>query len=109
MPKLAFFFVSSRWLSIGLPGLNGFVSEFLTVLGAFTSPHLGIGYGAFAALGVILGAVYMLHMLARVLFGPLKEPRFITDPAAMRNRTRVKGQPIDRLRASGHPGAARRA
>jgi len=54
--------------------LNGFVSEFLTVLGAFTSPHLGIGYGAFAALGVILGAVYMLHMLARVLFGPLKEP-----------------------------------
>jgi NADH-quinone oxidoreductase subunit M len=74
MPKLAFFFVFFTLASIGLPGLNGFVSEFLSVLGAFTSPHLGIGYGAFAALGVILGAVYMLHMLARVLFGPLKEP-----------------------------------
>ncbi|MBC8107669.1 MAG: NADH-quinone oxidoreductase subunit M [Anaerolineae bacterium] len=74
MPKLAFFFVFFTLASIGLPGLNGFVSEFLTVLGAFTSPHLGIAYGSFAALGVILGAVYMLHMLARVLFGPLKVP-----------------------------------
>jgi NADH-quinone oxidoreductase subunit M len=74
MPKLSFFFVFFTLASIGLPGLNGFVSEFLTVLGAFTSPHLGIGYGAFAALGVILGAVYMLHMVARVLFGPLKVP-----------------------------------
>jgi NADH-quinone oxidoreductase subunit M len=74
MPKLAFFFVFFTLASIGLPGLNGFVSEFLTVLGAFTSPHLGIPFGSFAALGVILGAVYMLHMLARVLFGPLKVP-----------------------------------
>jgi NADH-quinone oxidoreductase subunit M len=74
MPRLAFFFVLFTLSSIGLPGLNGFVSEFLTVLGAFTSDHLGIGYGALAALGVILGAVYMLHMVARVLFGPLKLP-----------------------------------
>jgi NADH-quinone oxidoreductase subunit M len=74
MPRLAFFFVLFALSSIGLPGLNGFVSEFLTILGAFTSPLLGIGYGAIAALGVILGAVYMLHMVARVIFGPLKIP-----------------------------------
>ena len=60
--------------SIGLPGLNGFVSEFLTILGAFTSTNLGIAYGSFAALGIILGAVYMLHMAAHVIWGPLKTP-----------------------------------
>jgi len=71
---LAFFFVLFVLASIGLPGLNGFVSEFLTILGAFTSDYLGIWFGSFAALGIILGAVYMLHMTARVIFGPLKTP-----------------------------------
>jgi NADH-quinone oxidoreductase subunit M len=74
MPKLAFFLVLFAMSSIGLPGTNGFVSEFLTILGAYTSPTLGPAFGSVAALGVILGAVYMLHMLARVLFGPLKFP-----------------------------------
>ena len=74
MPKLAFFFVFFVLSSIGLPGLNGFWSEFLTTLGAFTSSHLGIGFGVLAAVGVILGALYMLHMTARVMFGPLKFP-----------------------------------
>src|SRR4051812_14435980 len=45
MPKLAFFIVLFALSSIGLPGLNGFVSEFLTILGAFTSDYLGRGYG----------------------------------------------------------------
>jgi NADH-quinone oxidoreductase subunit M len=75
MPKLAFFLVLFAMSSIGLPGTNGFVSEFLTVLGAYTSTTLGPAFGSVAALGVILGAVYMLHMLARVLFGPLKFPQ----------------------------------
>jgi NADH-quinone oxidoreductase subunit M len=74
MPVMSFFFVLFVLSSIGLPGLNGFVSEFLTVLGAFTSDHLGIGYGVFAATGIILGAVYMLHMTARVIWGPLRVP-----------------------------------
>jgi NADH-quinone oxidoreductase subunit M len=74
LPKLAFFFILFTMSSIGLPGLNGFVSEFLTILGAFTSPRLGPVYGAFAATGVILGALYMLHMAARVIWGPLKYP-----------------------------------
>src|SRR5665213_347066 len=74
MPVLSFFFIFFTLSSIGLPGLNGFVSEFLTILGAFTSHTLGPWYGATAALGVILGAIYMLHMAARVIFGPLKTP-----------------------------------
>ncbi len=74
MPKLAFFFIFFTMSSIGLPGLNGFWSEFLTILGAFTSPHLGMVYGVFAATGVVLGAIYMLHMAAKVIWGPLKVP-----------------------------------
>ncbi|CAN5472441.1 NADH-quinone oxidoreductase subunit M [soil metagenome] len=103
MPKLSFFFVFFTLASIGLPGLNGFVSEFLTVLGAFTSPHLGMGYGAFAALGVILGAVYMLHMLARVVFGPLKVPAIdhtAHDQPAKAPATTPQGLEIDYA----HPG-----
>lgn len=73
MPLLSFFFVFFMLSSIGLPGLNGFWSEFLTMLGAFTAPRL-MWYGTVAAIGVILGAVYMLHMTARVIMGPLKVP-----------------------------------
>jgi NADH-quinone oxidoreductase subunit M len=74
MPVMAFFFVLFVLSSIGLPGLNGFPSEFLTILSAFRANHLGIAYGTFAALGIILGAIYMLHMTARVIWGPLKTP-----------------------------------
>ncbi|HEV2295567.1 MAG TPA: NADH-quinone oxidoreductase subunit M [Tepidisphaeraceae bacterium] len=74
MPVMAFFFILFTLSSIGLPGLNGFVSEFLTIFGAFTSDHLGIGYGVIAATGIVLGAIYMLHMTARVIWGPLKTP-----------------------------------
>jgi NADH-quinone oxidoreductase subunit M len=72
MPRWAFFMILFTLSSIGLPGTNGFFSEFLTILGAFTSSHLGIAYGSLAALGIILGAIYMLHMAARVVWGPLK-------------------------------------
>jgi NADH-quinone oxidoreductase subunit M len=74
MPIFATFFIFFTLASIGLPGLNGFVSEFLTILGAFTSPYLGVSFGSFAALGIILGAVYMLHMAAKIIWGPLKTP-----------------------------------
>ncbi len=54
--------------SIGLPGLNGFAGEFLILLGAFRERSL---WGILAALGVVLGAVYMLVMVRRVFFGPV--------------------------------------
>ena len=76
MPRMAFFLVFFTLSSIGLPGLNGFVAEFLVLLGTLTSNAdgtgpLGIIYAAFAALGIILGAIYMLYLCQRVLFGPL--------------------------------------
>ncbi len=83
MPWLTFFLVFFTLSSIGLPGLNGFVGEFLVLLGTATSNTtndlraagpLGYGYAIPAAIGIILGAVYMLWMCQRVLFGPLKEP-----------------------------------
>jgi NADH-quinone oxidoreductase subunit M len=83
MPVLAFFLMVFTMSSIGLPGLNGFVSEFLVLLGAFTSRSpepgrlaagpLGPAFAIPAATGVLLGAVYLLHMTGRILFGPLKE------------------------------------
>jgi len=57
--------------SIGLPGLNGFVGEFLILLGAFAVTPL---WTAAATTGVVLGAVYMLWMYRRVIFGPLSNP-----------------------------------
>lgn len=74
MPVLSFFFVLFVLSSIGLPGLNGFVSEFLTILGALRSPVLGLAWGVPAACGIVLSAVYMLHMTGRVIFGPARLP-----------------------------------
>ena len=71
MPVYASVFLVVLLSSIGLPGTNGFVGEFLVLLGAFrTQPW----WAAVAALGVILSAVYMLWMFQRVMFGPVKHP-----------------------------------
>jgi NADH-quinone oxidoreductase subunit M len=74
MPKMAFFLILFTFAAVGLPGLNGFVSEFLSILGAFTSPHLGITYGVIASIGFILGPIYMLTFAGRILWGPLRYP-----------------------------------
>ena len=67
-PHLVAAFLIITLSSIGLPGLNGFVGEFLILLGAFRwDPR----FAAFAASGVILSAVYMLWMFQRVNYGPL--------------------------------------
>ncbi|MBM4119211.1 Fe-S-binding domain-containing protein, partial [bacterium] len=68
MPRFTFFFLLTTLASIGLPGLNGFVGEFLILLGAFKAAPV---FAVLAALGVVLGAVYMLWMVQRVFFGPL--------------------------------------
>ncbi len=68
MPIFATFFVIATLSSIGLPGLNGFVGEFLILLGAFSSLP---GATVIATSGVILSAVYMLWAVRKVFFGPL--------------------------------------
>jgi NADH-quinone oxidoreductase subunit M len=66
MPVFATFFMIVALSSIALPGTNGFVGEFLILLGAFKANPL---YGVLGATGVILAAAYMLWMFQRVMFG----------------------------------------
>jgi NADH-quinone oxidoreductase subunit M len=68
MPNYAAVFSVITLSSIGLPGLNGFVGEFLIMLGAFLASKPA---AIFAGTGVIFGAAYMLWMYKRVFFGPL--------------------------------------
>ncbi len=78
MPLLAIFFLIIGMASIGLPGTNGFVGEFLILLGVFQAGWL---YGALAVTGVIFAAAYFLWFYERAIFGPLKEslPAVIPD------------------------------
>jgi len=57
--------------SIGLPGLNGFVGEFLILAGSWSRFPAAV---AVAGVGIILGAVYMLWMVQRVFWGPTDSP-----------------------------------
>ena len=65
-PRLAIIFFITTLSSIGLPFLNGFVGEFLILQGAYSR---NVFYAAFAGLGIILGAVYMLTLYRRIFFG----------------------------------------
>jgi NADH-quinone oxidoreductase subunit M len=71
MPIFAAFFMVVTLSSIGLPGLNGFVGEFLILVGTFKATAT---YAVVAATGVILAAAYMLWMYQRVMFGELTKP-----------------------------------
>jgi NADH-quinone oxidoreductase subunit M len=68
MPVYAAFFLIVMFSSVGLPGLNGFVGEFLILTGAFRA---NIWYAAFAATGVVLSAIYLLWMYQRAMAGPV--------------------------------------
>jgi NADH-quinone oxidoreductase subunit M len=71
MPVFASFFMIVSLSSIGLPGLNGFVGEFLVMIGSFKSTFIDNRiFTAIAGLGIIFSAVYMLWMYQRVMFGP---------------------------------------
>lgn len=76
MPIFSAFLLIVTLSSIGLPGLNGFVGEFLILLGAF---KVSIVLTAVAAIGIILGAVYMLGMFQKVAQGVPKEDKRLVD------------------------------
>jgi NADH-quinone oxidoreductase subunit M len=71
-PRLVAAFLLITLASVALPGMNGFVGEFLILLGSFAGffEHASV-YTAVAATGVILSAVYMLWMFQRVNYGPM--------------------------------------
>jgi NADH-quinone oxidoreductase subunit M len=84
MPVWAFFMVFFTMSSIGLPGLNGFVGEYLCLFGTYIATGdattgypglLGPGFALVAGTGLILGAMYMLLLVGRYVFGPLREPK----------------------------------
>ncbi len=71
LPLLACIMVFISMASIGLPGLNGFVGEVLSLIGMFRQHPV---YAVLGTSGVVLGAWYLLTMLQYLLFGPLREP-----------------------------------
>jgi NADH-quinone oxidoreductase subunit M len=84
MPWFATIFVIITMSSIGLPGTNGFVGEFMILAGTFASEALQpwpSRFVLFATAGVIFAAVYMLHAVAKMFWGPLdkKENQGLTD------------------------------
>src|SRR5258707_3392740 len=77
MPKLAAFFLFVALSSLGLPMLNGFVGEFLILLGTYQAHW---NWAAWAALGVILSACYLLWSYQRVFFGEVTSEKNRTLP-----------------------------
>ncbi len=78
MPVYTVLFLIATFASVGVPGTNGFVGEFMVIMGTYSSDGLRTFAGVHAvgaALGVILAAVYMLHVVQKVFFGPLSNPK----------------------------------
>lgn len=77
MPKFALWMMIFTLASVGLPGTSGFIGEFLVMFATFKT---NIIFGALIALGMVLGAAYMLWLYARIMFGALgKNVKDITD------------------------------
>jgi NADH-quinone oxidoreductase subunit M len=79
MPWFTAFFMIAMLGSAGLPSLVGFVGEFLILVGVFTEGGLTLVDAptlvTIAAVGVILGAVYLLFLFQRLMFGPITNPK----------------------------------
>jgi NADH-quinone oxidoreductase subunit M len=76
IPAFTAFFMIVMLSSIGLPGLNGFVGEFLILVGTF---RVNILYAVLGTAGIILAAVYMLWMFQRVMFGTVTKEENLLD------------------------------
>ena len=72
MPKYSIVFMLFVLASIGLPGTSVFIGEFLVILGAFQKNSF---IALFAALGIILGAIYMLYLYKKIIFGTLENEK----------------------------------
>jgi NADH-quinone oxidoreductase subunit M len=72
MPMYAALFLIAALSSMGLPALNGFIGEFAILVGA---ANRNIWWAVFAAIGIVLGAAYLLWLYQRVFWGPLDNPK----------------------------------
>jgi NADH-quinone oxidoreductase subunit M len=77
MPIYATLFAIIMFASMGLPGLNGFIGEFLILIGAF---QVRWWWGALAVTGIVLGAAYMLWLYQRTMFGEITKDENKTLP-----------------------------
>jgi NADH-quinone oxidoreductase subunit M len=78
MPVYTVLFIIVTMASVGVPGTNGFVGEFMVLMGTMVSESLGkwaTPQTVVAAFGVVLAAVYMLSVVQKVFFGPLSNPK----------------------------------
>lgn len=75
MPIYTVLFIIVTMSSIGLPGTNGFIGEFMVLSSTFSSPVMPFSrsFALFAATGVILAAVYMLHAVLKMFWGPVSK------------------------------------
>jgi NADH-quinone oxidoreductase subunit M len=69
LPAFSVVFLIVTLSSVALPGTNGFVGEFLILIGSFQSSFAHWGWVVLAGVGVILGAIYMLHLTQKLLYG----------------------------------------
>lgn len=79
MPIYAAIFLIVMLSSVGLPGTNGFIGEFMALIGAFEASYngmfgLNVGFAVLAGIGVILAAVYLLWMFQKMFYGPNNNP-----------------------------------
>jgi len=86
LPLLACTMAFIAMASIGLPGLNGFVGEVLSLIGMFQRHPL---YAVLGTTGIVLGAWYVLSMLQRAFFGPLREPAHSSEPVRDMNAREI--------------------
>ncbi len=102
MPKLSAFFLFAVLSSLGLPMLNGFVGEYLILLGTYTSRFAsnhwivpGWKFATWAALGVILSACYLLWSYQRVFFGEITVPSRRVTARTLHPGRHVRGNSLD--------------
>jgi NADH-quinone oxidoreductase subunit M len=100
-PKIAAVFLVAGLASMGLPGLNNFVSEFLVIVGTFGANH---AWGSIAAVGVLLSAIYFLWAYQRSMHGPIS-PELEARLAAAEP---VTGDPASDVPMGAEPAVARR-
>ncbi|MBO0698844.1 MAG: NADH-quinone oxidoreductase subunit M [Zavarzinella sp.] len=97
LPAWTFFMMVACLASIGLPGLNNFVSEMLMLGGVFDvrSPYAnGITYGVLAATGIFLSAWYTLTLVRRTMFGPPKQATAVVSATDLTGRERATIVPV---------------